>query len=168
MSSAPTAPAGLVPDANVLIDYANTEPEILSLIAKRLGDIYIPSPVLAEVRQMSLRHARRLNLNILEPSFAQAAEAANMTDSTISFEDRLCLIVARDNGWSCLTNDKRLRRACRNVGVSIMWGMESMRLLVTAGHMRADRAANTAKQMAQTNPCITDAILKRFLKQIGC
>ena len=166
MSQEPAAPTGLVPDANVLIDYANTDKEILSLIGRHLATIHVPSPVLAEVRQLPLREARRLGLQVVEPTLQEATEAA-VGGGAISFQDRLCLITARINGWMCLTNDKPLRKACQEVKVTCIWGLEAMRVLVAGRHMSRQQAWATAEQIARTNPFITKAILKRFHEQIG-
>lgn len=165
MSQEPVAPTGLVPDANVLIDYANTDRNILAIIRQHLATIHIPSPVLAEVRQLPLREARRLGLQVVEPSLTQATEAA-IGGGAISFQDRLCLIIARDSGWTCLTNDKPLRNACQAVGVASMWGLETMRILVRSGHLSVERASATAEQIADTNPYITKTLLRRFNDQI--
>jgi len=166
MSGPVTGPAGLVPDANVLIDYAESDREILALIARHVAAIHVPSPVLAEVRRLSFREAVRLGLEIVEPTLVQATEAARGAGST-SFEDRLCLTVARDNGWACLTNDKALRRACGEAEVRCIWGLEAMRILVHAGHLAAKRAQAIAERIAQGNPYITQALLARFRQQIG-
>jgi predicted nucleic acid-binding protein len=166
MNQEPAAPTGFVPDANVLIDYANTDKEILSLIVQHMAAIYIPSPVLAEVRQLPLREARRLGLQVLEPSLAEATEAA-VGGGSISFQDRLCLIIARTNGWTCLTNDKPLRKACHGAAVASMWGLEAMRVLVGSRHLSVERASATAERIADTNRYITQVILRRFHEQIG-
>jgi hypothetical protein len=45
---------------------------------------------------------------------AQLTEAAQR-GGPLSFEDKLCLVLARDNGWICLFNDGPLREACQNL-----------------------------------------------------
>ena len=166
MSQAPTDPAGLVPDANVLIDYAESDRKVLTLIARHIAAIHVPSPVLAEVRRLAAREAARLGVEVIEPTLAQATEAARGAGPT-SFEDRLCLVVARDRGWACLTNDKALRKACEEAGVRCIWGLEAMVLLVRSGRLAAKRAWITAKRIGAGNPYITKAILGRFREQIG-
>jgi predicted nucleic acid-binding protein len=166
MSGPGTGPAGLVPDANVLIDYAESDRGVLALIAQYVAAIHIPSPVLAEVRRLSSREAVRLGLEVVEPTLAQATEAARGAGPT-SFEDRLCLAVARDNGWACLTNDRALRRACGEWDVRCIWGLEVMGILVHAGHLAAKRAQAIAERIAEGNPYITRALLARFRQRIG-
>lgn len=76
MSQAPTIPTGLVPDANVLIDYVESDKEVLAVITHHLAAIHVPSPVLAEVRKLPAREVARVGVEILEPTLAQAMEAA--------------------------------------------------------------------------------------------
>lgn len=166
MSEASTNPRGLVPDANVLIDYAESDRDVLTLIARHVAAVHVPSPVLGEVRRLSPREAARLGIEVIEPTLAQASEAAQGTGPT-SFEDRLCLIVARDNGWACLTNDKALRKACEQAGVPCVWGLEAMVALVRGKHLPAKRAWAVAEGIGASNPYITKAILGRFKQQIG-
>ena len=166
MSQAPTIFVGLVPDANVLIDYVESDKDVLTVIAHHLATIHVPSPVLAEVRKLPAREAARVGVEVLEPTLTQATEAAQGSGPT-SFQDRLCLIVARDKGWACLTNDKALRKACQDAGVRCVWGLEAMVILVRAGHLSAKRAWAAGQRIAASNPYITKDILGRFKEQIG-
>jgi len=166
MNHASTEPTGLVPDANVLIDYVEADRGVLTLIAHHLAPIHIPSPVLTEVRELSLREATRLGLHVVEPTLDQVGEAAKGSGPT-SFQDRLCLILARDHEWGCMTNDKALRRACDDAGLPSVWGLEAMKMLVQTGNLRAGRAWATARRIAAANPYITKDILSRFKDQIG-
>ncbi|HUW84589.1 MAG TPA: hypothetical protein VMZ31_17540 [Phycisphaerae bacterium] len=85
----------------------------------------------------------------------------------MSFKDWLCFVVARDAGWSVLTNDMALRKACDSTGVSCVWGMEAMAMLVETRHLSAARAMGVARKIARINPFITDSILERFRHRIG-
>lgn len=166
MTPAPPRPSGIVPDANVLIDYVDSDRGILALITKHIAPIHVSLPIAAEVRQLSAKEAIRLGLDIVEPTLTQATEAAQRRGAT-SFQDRLCMIVARDSGWSCMTNDKALRTACKQAGVSCIWGLEAMGMLVRAGHLRGAQACAVADQIAASNPFITPAIIARFQASIA-
>jgi hypothetical protein len=56
----------LVADANVLIDYAKTDPTILALYTRHLGPIYVPSVILDEVDQLDISDCASLGLTIVE------------------------------------------------------------------------------------------------------
>ena len=59
-------------------------------------------------------------------------EAAQI-ESSVSFNDRLCLVVCRAKGWTCVTNDGALRRLCRRHCVDTLFGLGLMVDLVAAG-----------------------------------
>ncbi len=67
---------------------------VLSLVAKHLGAIGLPSPLLKEVDQIGRNACTRLRLTLVEPTLRQSVEASER-EGALSFEDKLCLIVAR-------------------------------------------------------------------------
>jgi hypothetical protein len=77
--------------------------------------------------------------------------------------DRFCFVVARDNGWTCVTNDKALRRACEGAGVTVLWSLELLLDLVNGGHLPAEDASQAAERMHLDNPIfLSAAILTAF------
>lgn len=85
----------------------------------------------------------------------------------LSFEDKLCLVLARDNGWACLSNDGPLREACKAQGVSVVWGLEIMLWLVQARHLDADKAIEVAEAIHLSNPLyITRKIITTFRHKV--
>jgi len=157
---------GLVADASVLIDHVETNRSILALISHRLGTIHVPLPVLEEVRALSDKDAAALGIDVAEPTLRQALEA-QAGGGRMSFKDWLCFVVARDAGWSVLTNDMALRKACETAAIPCVWGMEAMAMLVETEHLSAARAMAVARKIARANPFITDLILDRFRDRIG-
>lgn len=102
----------LVVDANVLIDYAEADESVLALVVRHIGPVFVPRDVLDEVDQFDEDTCTRLGLQIAEGSLEQLLEAG-AGGGGLSFQDWMCLILARDNGWVCVTNDGRLRSATR-------------------------------------------------------
>ena len=166
MTAQPATLTGLVADANVLIDYAGAGLSVIGVIARHLAPVYIPSPILEEVTQVFREQIEQLSCEVIEPTLAQASEAAGEPGS-VSFQDRLCLIVARDARWQVLTNDKSLRSACGEVEVRCVWGLEAMALAVEAGHLSHKRAVTVAEKISAANRFITPAIVAQFRRRIG-
>ena len=82
-------------------------------------------------------------------------------------QDKLCLVLARDNGWACLSNDGPLREACKAQGVSVVWGLEIMLWLVQARHLDADKAIEVAEAIHLSNPLyITRKIITTFRHKV--
>lgn len=160
-------PKLLIVDANVLIDYVKAELEVIALTARYVGPVHLARALLREVKGLSETKARQLGLQLVDPSLAQLLEAGE-SRGALSFEDRLCLILARDEGWTCVTNDRRLRTECSSEGVSVLWGLQLMIELVKTGRLRAGRAIAIAKSIQASNPQhITAGIVRRFERKVS-
>lgn len=142
---------GLVTDANALIDYASTDVSVLALASRHLGPVIVPSPVLDEVELLELADCQRLGIRVIDPTLEQLLEAGS-EGGALSFEDRICLIVARDGGWSCVTSDRRLRGACEAISVPVMWSLESVTELVDVGELSANQANSIAAELHAISP----------------
>jgi len=157
----------LIVDANVLIDYAATDKTILGLVNRSLGTVCIPRPVLDEVTDFSEADCVSLGLRIVDGSVDQLLEAGKMR-GRLSFHDRLCLILAQAEGWTCVTNDKALRRSCAEVSVPVLWGLELMIDLVLSGMLPRNAALEIASSIQRLNPRhITPEILQRFAERLA-
>lgn len=153
-------------DANVLIDYGKADLSVLSRAARALGSIHVPLPVLAKVDQLTHADCERAGLSLYEPSTKQLLEAGQGT-TRLAFDDRICLIVCRDKNWTCLTNDKALRRACTEWGIRIVWGLELMVRLVAARQLPPEEALAVAERIHSLNPAFVDqAVLEGFRAKI--
>ena len=154
-------------DANVLIDYLSSDITILTIYSNEIGQIYVPTGVLENVKQLSIGECNRLNLKIVEPTIEQYFEAGPKIRG-LAFDDRICLILARDNQWTCITNDKKLRAICMNIGISVVWGLEIMLPLVEKKLIEPSEALNIAKEIQESNPrYVNKTILKRFEDKIN-
>jgi rRNA-processing protein FCF1 len=159
-------PLLLIVDANVLIDYAISDASILALAVKHLGPIHVPLPILEEVDQLTDADCARLGITLLDPTLDELAAAAALPRATLSFEDKLCLVLAKANGFICVTNDKHLRGECEAAGVTPRWGLQVMSDLVVIRELTPEAAIATARRMSTANPHITKALLARFEKHI--
>lgn len=156
----------LVVDANVLIDYLSADLSILGLADRYFGKIHVPRAILDEVHQLSEADCDRLGLRLVEASVGQLLEAGR-GGGRLSFIDRLCLILARDGGWTCVTNDGALRKACGAASVSVLWGLELMTGLVAQGRLTPEAALKVARAIQVANPRhISGEILERFERKV--
>lgn len=163
----PPRPLLLIVDASILIDYALSDISVIALAVRHLGPVHVPLPILEEVDQLSRDDCERLGITLLDPTLEEMAAAASSPRTTLSFEDELCLVLALANGFTCVTNDKRLRRECESAGVPVRWGLELMLELVARRELTAEAATVTAQAIRRANPLhITEAILERFEKHL--
>lgn len=157
----------LLMDASVLIDLCVADPTLVKLVSDHIGRVHVPTPVLLEeVEQVRREDWSALGIVPVEPSLETAALAAKRRPG-LSFHDLLCLFLARDNGWTCVTNDARLRRECAAERVPVLWGLELIALLVEGEVLDVAAAAALGSAIRRANPAfITEGLLARFLERI--
>jgi len=154
-------------DASVLIDLCAADRTLIALISERIGQIHVPLPLLREeVQQITETDCAGLGIVAVEPSLEIVIDATSRRGG-LSFHDRVCLLLAQERGWTCVTNDAALRRACGEAGVSVVWGLEVIALLVEDGALPADDAAAVGQAIRAANPYITEQVLSRFLNRIA-
>ncbi len=161
--------SGIVSDANILIDYLNTEPNILGLISKHIQKLYVPIPILKEVEQLGEDNAEKLGLEIIEPTLAQynLAVKIKQANPALSNQDSICFAMAKDNNWACLTNDKPLRNLCNKNSITVLWGIGIMLKLVSADVLSSSKAVQIALEIKSQNRHITNEIVDIFKDQLG-
>jgi predicted nucleic acid-binding protein len=153
----------LLMDACVLIDYLKTERSVLELFAKHIGSLHVVSSVAEEVREVErLDELAEIGLIIVEPELEDAFAAAVQIGPT-SFQDKLCLFTARRYGFTCVTNDKNLRKLCLQEKVPLIWGLELLVTLHKAGGIPVSDAEAIAEKIHESNPKhINRKIITRF------
>lgn len=159
----------LILDANVLIDFCTTDPTLLALVDQHVGRVHIASPVLANVEQMDVALVERLGLAVKDPPLDLAVEAAaRARGSPLAFDDWICLLMAQANGWTCVTNDKRLRKECETRGLAILWGLELVVALVEEDALTPEAAEKAAWEIHKTNPrFVPQSVVERFVVKVA-
>lgn len=157
----------LILDANTLIDYLKCDRTIIKLICLYVGQIYLATPVLSEINEIDEDGCIELGIKLLEPELEQVMSAA-AGKGPLSFQDHLCLILAKEHGLTCVTNDKPLRRECKLSGVPLIWGIELICILVESGGLPVEHAGDVILIIQRNNPkYITDSIVERAFKRLG-
>ena len=153
----------LLTDADVLIDYRESEIEILELVVQHIGRVVVLAPVLDEVQGVTPTQCSQLGIEVVEVETEQLVRASEV-ESRVSFNDRLCLVACREEGWTCVTNDGALRRLCERHGVATRFGLGLMVDLVAVGALTRRRAMAVARQIQASNPLhINERVLARFV-----
>jgi len=154
-------------DANILIDFCKCDKNIVKLICRYIGQIYLATPVLDEINQIDEDDCLALDIILVEPELELAILAAEKRGA-LSFQDNLCFLLAKQNGWTCVTNDKPLRRKCETEGVPLVWGIELICILVESGGLPLNQASELIVQIKNLNPkYITDSIVENAFKRLG-
>ncbi len=154
-------------DANILIDFCEYDKTIIKLICHNVGQVYLTTPILSEIKDIDENDCIELGIILVEPELDQVILAAEKK-GPLSFQDNLCLIIAKQYGWTCVTNDKPLRRMCETEGVPLFWGIELICILVESGGLPEDQAADAILEIQKLNPrYITETIVKNAFKRLG-
>lgn len=162
----PDSPKVLLSDADVLIDYRDSDLSILALVVQHLAPVHVVRDVVAEVDDLSLARCRELGLTVIEVEPEVLLQLATLP-RRLSRYDRLSLHVCRENDWICVTNDRLLRRTCGEHSVRTKWGLELMLDLVSVGGLSASRALETARRIHTNNPHhISKKILEQFSSRL--
>lgn len=157
----------LVLDANVLIDYVHASRSILELAVQHLGDVFVPEAILDEVPELSRDDCEALGMRVVTATELQMTEAAAFgRRGPLSFSDRLYLLMARDAGWICVTNDRSLRAACERELLEVRWSLRIMLDLVAMDALEASEAERIARAIADENPFITETVLADFCAKL--
>lgn len=158
----------LILDANALIDYYRCNREIFQLVCSHIGQIYLAQPVFDEVAQIETHECAELGIILIEPELDDLLEAGGKR-GRLSFQDHLCLILAKKHGLTCVTNDKPLRRECEHEEVPIFWGIELICILAEVNGVNIETAKALILKMQENNPkYFSDGIIEMAFKRLNC
>ena len=161
------APNVLLADADVLIDYRESDISVLQDVGERIARVAVLSHTLDEVHDVTKEDCAALGIEVIEvetPMLLAAAEG----EAQVSFNDRLCFLVCRERRWTCVTNDRALRRLCHRHHVKVRYGLSLMVDLVACGAIDRRRTESIARRMQKANPLhINERVLARFFRALG-
>lgn len=167
-----SAPPVLLVDADVFIDYRDSDLEVLKLIGQHVGRVAVLAPVLDAVHGVhgvTRADCARLSVSVVEVATSRLLRAGSVDmDVSLSFNDRLCFVTCREEGWTCVTNDPALRRLCERRGVPARFGLRLLVDVVAAGTVTPQRATAIAHKMQESNPLhVNERVIARFKNELG-
>jgi len=155
----------LILDACVLIDLSHIDRDVLAEVCRTVGSVHVAKPVFDEVKQIDEAAAAAVGLAIVEPVLEDLLEAARTPRGSLSFQDRLCILVAARQRWTCVSNDKPLRAACAALSVPVLWGLEMLGLAapkVTVARLEKAAWAIHAKNARYVPKKLVEAFLAKL------
>lgn len=156
----------LLIDANVIIDYQNTDMTPLILLNRYLGKVHVLPETIQEVKGLTIADCERYNFGIIEATPEQKVIAEVKKIARLSFQDHLCCLVAASSNSVCVTNDKELLKKCEKDGVHTLRGLKIMEAIVNKGGISEHEAITIAEQIQRINPHITQKIINTFKNNI--
>jgi predicted nucleic acid-binding protein len=154
-------------DACVLIDYWKSEKSILKSFSTHLGELHVVTAVLDEVDDIhDSGDLTDMGVIIVRPELEDLLKAGSGL-SQLSFPDRLCLLVAKREGFTCVTNDNILRKACKMERVDVIRGLKLLLMLFDRGKITLSEALEIAFKIQASNPMyITQKVINSFKSKL--
>ena len=163
-------PVVLLADADVIVDYRDSDRQILELVGHHLGRMRVlPSAHDVLDGQPAVAVPERIppGVEVVDVDPAQVLRAVEV-QRNLSFNERLCVVICRERGWTCVTNDGALRRFCERHGVETRFGLNLLMELVAAGAITRKRAEAVARRIHASNPWqINDRVLATFFSSLN-
>ena len=155
-------------DACVLIDYLNADISILKIFAKIFGEVGISIDSLnEEVDGLEVADCYQEGIAVYESSTEQLLAAGSRKGRHgLSFYDWLLFLMARDNGWTAVTNDAALIRECRSAGVEVIGALRPLIELVLMGKVARKKGVMLVKRMIAANEHLGKEYLTMFKEAI--
>lgn len=159
----------VITDANVLIDYIESDITILALYSDKIEQVIIPSVIIEEVEQLSLDDCENYGFLIIEEELEILSDAANSHHGPLSFEDKVCLYLAKSlQNATCITNEKALYKFCEQDQIPVKRGLKLLIELVEGLHINKEEAINVVQLIHQSNPHhIHQGVIDDFLNKIS-
>lgn len=157
----------LLMDACVVIDFLNAGENLFLLFERHVGKLFVVSEVAKELKPMrGFKGLEALGIEIVQ-SENEEFETARILRGRTSFQDNLCLLAAERLGYTCVSNDKQLRKLCQQRQVPVIWGLDMLLKLYTSGGITIEEAEHFAEQIHDSNKFITVNVLNAFKTKLN-
>ena len=149
-------------NANALIDFQKTDFSVLGEVRQHLGNLYLLKEIRDEVQGLTQKDCRSVDLKVIS-SKDHIKNIANQPYGSLSRPDRLNLYTSIDSGFSLVTNDLNLRKACEERQVKIIWGLQLLLILIEKSDYSINDAIKIGKMIGNKNRYISEEIVNDFV-----
>lgn len=157
--------AVLITDSCVLIDYFRYGKDALLALASSVR-VVVPDVLVAdELADIDSGELLDAGIESIATPTELLTEAMSRS-RPLSFYDWTCFLIAKNERWTLVTNDAKLKRQCEADDVNVQWGLWPLVNIVKAGLFSKERAVSIVQAMAEGNPRLTAAIVNDFRKRI--
>ena len=152
----------VITDANVLIDYVESDITMLAIYSSEIEQVLIPESIFDEVEQLSLPECERYGLQVVEEDMDVMMLASTEVHGPLSYQDKVCLYLTKSmDDATCITNEKALKRFCEEQDISVKRGLKLMIEL-------AEVVIGVALKIQENNPLfINDAVIEDFKAKVA-
>lgn len=156
-------------DANVLIDYVESDITMLAVYSSEIEQVIIPESIFDEVEQLSLPECERYGLQVVEENMDEMMRASTEVHGPLSYQDKVCLYHTKSmDDATCITNEKALKRFCEEQDIPVKPGLKLMIELVDHDKIDAEVVIGLALKIQENNPLfINDAVIEDFKAKVA-
>ena len=153
-------------DADVLIDFQNSNFSVLQAVNQFIGNIYSLREIREEVIGLTFEDCHQVGLNIIKPK-EHVKVQAKITRGKLSENDRLNLYTAIDSDFVLVTNDSDLLRACKENKVKALRGLRLLIILFKKSNIPVQDIIQIAEEIHKSNPIhISKEIFDSFCDEV--
>ena len=162
----------MIADTCIIIDFKRVDPTLFSIISRTLGPLSIAETLLEELeKEFSkdiISDIKNLGIDIVPVYLADLAMATKESQTgPLSVYDRVCFYTAKRWGYTCITNDKKLRAECEQHKVKVLWGLDIIVQLYQNQGITRKEARRIGKAICtNSHGRITREIYEHFLSII--
>ena len=153
----------LIFDANVIIDFFTISDDLVKFINELSIEMCIADVTFSKVDQLNENNAKKLNISIIETPIDMLDKSANRCKPNLAFDDYVTYLIAKENDFILVTNDKPLKIHAQNKSVDTLWGLEIILFLESKNKVSKEKAKKLFKQLKAISNRITDNIEREFL-----
>ena len=159
-------PERLLLDANVLIDFQDSDFSVLRDVKENVAEIFVLRYIFEkEIPDLTEQICNKVGLVIIQPK-KSVIEESEIKIGQLSTGDRLNLFTALDSEFSLVTNDKKLRKVCEERKGKVIWGLQLLVILVENSEYSIDDAISIGEKIGENNVRITDKDVGEFIKKL--
>ena len=159
-------PESLLLDANVLIDFQDSDFSVLRDVKENVAEIFVLRYIFEkEIPDLTEQICNKVGLVIIQPK-KSVIEESEIKIGQLSTGDRLNLFTALDSEFSLVTNDKKLRKVCEERNGKVIWGLQLLVILVENSEYSIDDAISIGKKIGENNARITDKDVGEFIMKL--
>ena len=156
----------LLADSDVLIDFLEVDESVLRLIGQSLGPLKVTAQVIAETDGLTVSRCERLGIEIIETTTEMLVEAGERR-GPLSFTDHVNLLICKERGWTCVTNDAALRKQCIRAEITVRRGLSLLVELARHEFVAKAYAQDLGERIAEAHRSfITRDVLGAFLSEL--
>lgn len=154
-------------DAGALLDFCRVDRALLTLIAEHVGAVNIAEAGLLHVSMLDRAEALTIGIEVVCPELSASQRAARLAcKSPLRFDDWLCVVLAEERGWGCISHEPRMHAQCAARNTRARWGFHLLGLLVEHRVLSLAEASSAIRALGATGKRIPSSAIDQCVREL--